>query len=154
MCRHFQHNGTDRHEYRPPAGRRRYSIHWLRTLQDGASFHVTDPRDRVYGTLGIISSTTTRLHVEDRPDIKTQNFPINYDKTVDEVYQDVVWFLIATDRNLDCLTVFEDRRDLLSDLPSWATDWRRDVTRSFNGVDADSSGDRTKFGLACTQLDL
>jgi hypothetical protein len=154
MVRHFQHNGTDRHEYRPPAGRRRYSVHWLRTLQDGGSFHVTDPRDRVYGILGIISSTTTRLYVEDRPDIKTQNFPINYDKSVSEVYQDVVRFLIDTDRNLDCLTVFEDRRGLPSDLPSWAIDWRRDVVRSFIGVDADTIEDRAKYGLAVKQVDL
>ena len=153
MVRHFQHNGTDRHEYRPPAGRRRYSVHWLRTLQDGGSFHVTDPRDRVYGILGIISSTTTRLYVEDRPDINTQNFPIDYDKTVSEVYQDVVRFLVDTDRNLDCLTVFEDRRGLSSDLPSWAIDWRRDVARSFIGVDADATGDRAKHGLAVKQAD-
>lgn len=154
MVRHFQHNGTDRHEYRPPAGRRRYSVHWLRTLQDGTSFHVTDPRDRVCGILGIISSTTTRLYVEDRPDIKTQNFPINYEKTVSEVYQDVIRFLIDTDQNLDCLTLFEDRRGLSPDLPSWATDWRRNVARSFIGVDADATEDRLRHGLAVRQLDL
>ena len=154
MCRHFQHNGTDRHEYRPPAERCRYTVHWLRTLQDGASFHVTDPRDRVYGILGIISSTTTRFYVEDRPDIKTQNFPISYDKTVSEVYQDVIHFLIDTDHNLDCLTVVEDRRERPTDLPSWATDWRKDVKRSFIGVNADTSEDRSKYGLALSQVDL
>lgn len=63
-------------------------------------------------------------------------------------------FLIDTDRNLDCLTVFEDRRDLPSDLPSWATDWRRNVARSFIGVDADATEDRAKYGLAVKQVDL
>lgn len=42
MCKHFQHNGTDRHAYRPPARRQRYAIHWLSTLQDGVSFQVGD----------------------------------------------------------------------------------------------------------------
>lgn len=75
MVRHFQHNGTDRHGYRPPAGRRRYSVHRLRTLQDGASFYVTDSRDRLYGILGIISSTTTRHYVEDPSCHQDSRFP-------------------------------------------------------------------------------
>ena len=139
MCKHFQHNGTDKYGYRPPPGRLRYSVHWLKTLQDGVSFEVGDPRDRVYGVLGIITSRTTRLYVEDRPEIKPQEFPISYEKTVSEVYQDVTRFLINTDDNLDALTVFEDRRNRAKDLPSWVSDWRVNQPRSLIGVDANRS---------------
>ena len=108
----------------------------------------------MYGILGILQSVTSRLYVEDRPDIRTQIFPIDYNKTVSEVYQDVVRFLIDTDRNLDCLTVFGERRSPSTDLPSWATDWRKDVERSFLGVDADSSESRNKYGESVTQVGL
>ena len=151
MCKHFGHNGTDKHGYMPPPGRLRYSVHWLKTLQDGVSFECGDPRDRVYGVLGIITSRTTRLYVEDRPEIKPQNFPISYDKTVSEVYQDVTRFLIDTDNNLDALTVFEDRRHRAKDLPSWVSDWRVNQPRSLIGVDANRSEVQGSAGLSVIQ---
>ena len=151
MCKHFQHNGTDKHDYRPPPGRMRYSVHWLKTLQDGVSFECGDPRDRVYGVLGIITSRTTRLYVEDRPDIMPQNFPISYEKTVSEVYQDVTRFLIDTDNNLDALTVFEDRRHRAKDLPSWVSDWRVNQPRSLIGVDANRSEVQGTAAMSVTQ---
>ena len=151
MCKHFQHNGTDRHTYLPPPGRLRYSVHWLKTLQDGVSFECGDPRDRVYGVLGIITSRTTRLYVEDRPEIKPQNFPISYEKTVSEVYQDVTRFLIDTDNNLDALTVFEDRRHRAKDLPSWVSDWRVNQPRSLIGVDANRSEVQGSAGMSVIQ---
>ena len=151
MCKHFQHNGTDKHDYRPPSGRMRYSVHWLKTLQDGVSFECGDPRDRVYGVLGIITSRTTRLYVEDRPDIKPQDFPISYEKTVSEVYQDVTRFLIDTDNNLDALTVFEDRRHRAKDLPSWVSDWRVNQPRSLIGIDANRSEVQGSAGMSVMQ---
>jgi hypothetical protein len=57
----YQHAGTDSHDYQPSTERLRYSAHWLRVLNEGADFEVTDPRDKVYGVLGIITSPTTKF---------------------------------------------------------------------------------------------
>jgi Heterokaryon incompatibility protein (HET) len=130
MAQHYQHAGTDRHDFAFPQARLRYSIHWLRILRQGAQFEVTDERDRIYGVFGMIWSPASRFYVESRPDIKPAEFPIDYTKSVSKVFQDVIKFLINTDRNLDCLLVFENRGFKTQDLPTWVTDWRRPQPRS------------------------
>ena len=147
----YQHAGTDRHDYEPPRHRLRYSFHWLRVLNDGAEFEVTDPRDKVYGVLGIITSPTTKLYVESRPDIQRAVFPISYTKSVSEVYQEVVKHWINLDRNLDILQVFEDRRHREKDLPSWVTDWRQNIRRSMIQCSPDSRSERDRIGQAPIQ---
>ena len=147
----YQHAGTDRHDYEPPRPRLRYCAHWLRVLNEGADFEVTDPRDKVYGVLGIITSPTTKLYVESRPDILSSEFPISYTKSVSEVYQDVVKHLINLDRNLDVLQVFEDRRNRAKDLPSWVTDWRQNKKRSIIQCAPDSQSVRNETGQAPIQ---
>lgn len=104
-------------------------MHWLKALSRGCGFKVMDDQDRVYGVLGMIQSRSTRHFVEGRPDIKFGGFPIDYSKTTSQVYQDVVKYLINTDRNLDILQMFEDRRDRANDLPSWVPDWLRNIER-------------------------
>lgn len=153
MTTYFQHAGTDRYSYNPPADRTRYTIHWLRHLRDGAAFNVSDERDRVYGVFGMISSPTTRSYVENKPEIKPEDFPISYEKTVSEVYQDVVKFLINTDGNLDCLTVFENRltRSKLSDLPSWVTDWGYNQPRALLNKAPDQTADSQRYGRPLRQ---
>lgn len=88
--------------------------------------------------------------MEDRPDIKPQNFPISYEKTVSEVYQDVIKFLIETDRNLDCLSIFEEKQKRAKDLPSWVTDWRRNAPRSMIAAAADDTA-RSYYGAIMDQ---
>jgi hypothetical protein len=132
MVQIYQHAGTDDFTYQAPAEKRRYTYHWLHTLRAGTTFQVTDERDRIYAILGMVSSPSTRSYVEHRPDIDLTQLPIDYSKSVSKVYQDLTKYLINTDRNLDCLVVFEnrDRRDRPKDLPSWVTDWRYDHPRS------------------------
>ena len=127
----FQHSGTDRGDFVPPSARVRLSSHWLRILNEGTLFEVRDPRDRIYAALGIIQSRATRFNIEHVPDVETATFPIDYAKPVSAVYQDVVKHLINTNRNLDILQVFEDRRSRADDLPSWVLDWRQNIQRSF-----------------------
>jgi hypothetical protein len=147
----YQHAGTDRHDYRPPTERLRYGAHWLRVFNEGADFEVTDPRDKVYGVLGIITSPTARLYVESRPNIQSAEFPISYTKSVSEVYQDVVKHLINLNRNLDAIQIFEDRRNRAKDLPSWATDWRQSTRRSIMQCARDDMSERKRIGEAPTQ---
>ena len=136
MCNHFHHNGTDEHNYTAPQTKLRHSLYWLRTLQQGTNFAVADPRDRIYALLGVLLSPTTRLYVETpSPEEQGQRqesaFPVDYNKSVAEVYGDVVKYLINMNRNLDCLCVLQDRRNQASDMPSWVLDWRDDRPRYF-----------------------
>lgn len=153
MANSSQHAGTDRYSYKAPSEKIRYSIHWLRHLRGGARLKVSDERDRVYGLFGMISSPSTRWYVEDKPEIQPKNFPISYDKTISEVYQDVVKFLINTDKNLDCLTVFENRRtrSKSNDLPSWVTDWRCDQPRTLLNCPPDQITDVVMYGTPIQQ---
>ncbi|ETN38988.1 uncharacterized protein HMPREF1541_07030 [Cyphellophora europaea CBS 101466] len=148
MASHYQHGGTDRYTYEPPTSKTRYTRHWMQHLRDGTAFKVTDERDRVYGIFGMISSATNRMDVEYRADIKPQDFPIDYSKSVSEVYQDVIKFLINTDRNLDCLVVVEDRRTrfMSKDLPSWVTDWRQHQPRSLPNLPPDRDNELRQYG--------
>jgi hypothetical protein len=142
----YQHAGTDCHDYKPPGQYLRYSAHWLRVLNEGVYFEETDPRDKVYGVLGIITSPTTKSYVERRPDIQRAKFPISYTKSVSDVYQDVVKYLINLDRNLDVLQIFESRRNRAKDLPSWVTDWRRCNKRSIVHCAPDDKPERERIG--------
>jgi hypothetical protein len=122
-------------------------------LNGGADFEVTDPRDKVYGVLGIITSRTTRWYVEIPPSVPDTEFPISYTKPVSEVYEDVVKHLVNVDRNLDALQVFEDRSQRAKDLPSWVTDWRQNMRRSIVGVECapDDQSERERIGEAPLQ---
>ena len=126
----YQHRGTERHGYQSPSRRQRLTNHWLSTLFAGSAFDVTDDRDRIYGALGILRSRSTRLYVEDLERFYTRNFPINYEKSVSEVYQDVVKFLINVDQNLDVLQIYDSNDPENSEFPSWTPDFRLKTLRS------------------------
>ena len=127
----FQHAGVDCYDYKTIPSKRRFTAHWFDVLNAGTSFEVTDPRDRIYGTLGVLRSPTTRLYVERRDEHKKAEagYDISYSKSISEIYQYVVKFLINTDRTLDVLQIFEDRRSPADDLPSWTIDWRKPTKR-------------------------
>jgi hypothetical protein len=132
LQREFQHAGVDRPHYRISSGKQRHTAHWLRVLTDGGLFQVTDAKDRIYGTLGVLRSPTTRVYVESQPEnqVAEAGYVISYDKSISEVYQYVVKFLINTSRTLDILGVFEDRRKRSDALPSWSIDWTRQTDRA------------------------
>ena len=151
MVKHIKHNGTESRSYVPPQPKMGYSTYWLMTLQDGTALQVTDPRDRIYALLGVLSSPTTRLYVDDHLGQISRSFPIDYDKTVSEVYADVMKHLINADRNLDCLCVFQDRRKHAEDLPSWVLDWRHSTARYFICTKPDPAEFRERYGQALEQ---
>ena len=153
MLQNYRHAGTGDYDYQASDSKIRYTYHWLSHLRTGSSFQVSDDRDRAYAIVGMVNSPTTRFYVESRPDIDVAKLPISYAKSVSEVYQDLIKYLINTDRNLDCLTVFEDRtmRDLPDDLPSWVTDWRLDQPRSLLLLLPDREQDREGYGVPPVQ---
>lgn len=83
----------------------------LSLLRSCKRFDATDPRDKVYGLLGLISD----FHVE--PD---------YNKTVAEVYADLSHSIIQHRQRLDVLCYAGIGYPKLDDLnlPSWTPDWR------------------------------
>jgi hypothetical protein len=73
----------------------------------------SEPRDKVYGVLGI-------LHEDVRYD-----FPPNYSASLKEVYTDVVDFLLHTTERLDvmCEAIYFPLHKSSANLPSWVPDW-------------------------------
>jgi hypothetical protein len=97
----------------------------LELLMTGREFDATDARDKVYSVLGLAGVPMT---TDPYPD-ETSNFPVDYTKSVSEVYQDAVKYFINRDRNLDIISILlSHRNDQSTDLPSWAPDWRVPVS--------------------------
>ena len=93
---------------------------WLRVLLDGALYEVTDPRDRVYAHIGMLRDSSAH-----RQSCACNNnkFPIDYNKSLSVVYQDLVKHLINQEGELASLQICESRLDRNPDLPSWVTDF-------------------------------
>lgn len=101
----------------------------LELLMTGRHFDSTDPRDKVYAVLGlgrVPMKTGKRITEEQEGSLDVASFPVDYSKSVSEVYQDTVKYFINRDRNLDILTLLLTTRNTRSatDLPSWVPDWR------------------------------
>ncbi len=69
---------------------------FLDLLMAGREYEATDPRDKVYSVLGL-----GRVNPPSGP----LPSPVDYSKSVSEVYQDVVKYFVNRDRNLDILAI-------------------------------------------------
>lgn len=90
----------------------RHLLEYLLTLHRGAG--VTDPRDQVYGLLGLAKDGDL--------------FEVDYSKSVAEVYLDAAKTILLSSSNLKLLHLMvtpQGGRDPL--LPSWVPDWRVDL---------------------------
>ena len=102
----------------------------LDILFDSSNFGATDLRDKVYGTVGMAGIPTGDTIPEDGLlDTSQQVLPIDYQKTVSEVYQDVMKYLINRIRNLEVLCLHTVPPGAGPDLPTWVLDWRKPVYR-------------------------
>ncbi|KAE9378889.1 hypothetical protein N431DRAFT_433910 [Stipitochalara longipes BDJ] len=80
--------------------------------QVGGRLHSGDPRDRVYGLLGV-----------QNPD-KELKIEIDYMKSVQDVYIDFTRRCIEEDQNLRVLQYIKESHTIgISNLPSWVPDW-------------------------------
>ena len=121
---------------------------FMEVLRSGAGFDATDPRDKVYALLGMIKGLDSTLDLQ-RPSSGTTlrdrsphcAFPIDYGRSVSQVYQDVMKYLINETGSLDCLN-YLGPRGRRGDLPSWALDWadRQDCERLYLHFGADFFG--------------
>ncbi|ROV97426.1 hypothetical protein VMCG_06873 [Cytospora schulzeri] len=101
------------------------SLLWLRFVSLGS--RCTDPRDRIYGLLGLLDNEEQELDIV--PD---------YSKTAPEVFQDVALLYLEALENLDLLracgrdyTEAPPPDHVRSPIPSWVPDWSvpQDVPR-------------------------
>ena len=99
---------------------------WMEGLLTGFRFGATDPRDRIYGILGMLEERSKVLnsfapHSED-PQLASFDTSVDYNRSNSLVLQDVIKHLINRDRNLLPLCVFGDRSSISHDIPTWAFD--------------------------------
>lgn len=83
---------------------------FLRTLVWYRQLFSTDPRDKVYAFCGLLGPLCPP-------------FPIDYTRSVQRVYVDVVQYLVATTQRLDVIGVTQPAPSVLG-IPSWAPDWQ------------------------------
>lgn len=97
----------------------------LGVLAPSSHFDATNPRDFVYGVLGM-TYTATRSKAENdaAAPVNVQALPVDYSKSVAEVFQDVVKYVINRYGSLDVLYRANGRRGDDLRLPSWTPDWR------------------------------
>ncbi|KAI1132540.1 heterokaryon incompatibility protein-domain-containing protein [Nemania abortiva] len=73
----------------------------------------SEPRDKIYGILGML------------PDNIRKEFPIDYNKSIKEIYTNVVDFLLHTTDRMDviCESIHFPKLTGGAELPSWVPDW-------------------------------
>lgn len=83
----------------------------LRNLHTNAERDATDPRDQIYGVLGLVNAPESDPMVP------------NYDLSVAEVYTQAMFRMISDARSLAPLVFAEGQRHEELHLPSWVPDW-------------------------------
>lgn len=75
--------------------------------------HASQPRDKVYGILGMLHES-----------VQSHLFP-DYNASLRQVYTDVVDFLLHTTRRLDviCESIYSPLHSSSTSLPTWVPDW-------------------------------
>jgi hypothetical protein len=84
-----------------------------------SDFRATDPRDQIYGKLGLEAFARSGLHVEP-----------NYDKSVKQVYLDFAVSGMNHFQNLDVLSFASFRNAQRDNIPSWVPLWNENLVMS------------------------
>lgn len=96
---------------------------WLESLLAGSRFGATDPRDKVYGIVGMLEARSQALDLEaphsEDPHRATFMSRVDYSKFEKVVHQEIIKFLINRDGNLLPLCIFRDRTGDAETEPSW-----------------------------------
>ncbi|KAI1854535.1 hypothetical protein JX266_000653 [Neoarthrinium moseri] len=95
-------------------------------LLSNGYFKATDPRDLVYGVLGITDVRTDTKDVDGGFGTESPTLAIDYSRTISQVFQSAVVYIMRRDLNLDILYLDDPNiRTASVDFPSWTPDWRR-----------------------------
>jgi hypothetical protein len=79
--------------------------------------HATDPRDKVFALLRL-----ARDYRQTASEVSLDTIPVDYARSVESVYHDVVKFLLASTGRLDFLSYCRSKRKIVG-LASWIPDW-------------------------------
>ena len=93
----------------------------IRLLTSGRTLSYSNPRDLIYGALGMLSHS--------RDALPWAEFPVDYRKTISEVYQDFTAFMVEHSPCKAIPALYESRRDRPNDLPSWTINLRQTSPR-------------------------
>ncbi|KAI0455653.1 heterokaryon incompatibility protein-domain-containing protein [Xylaria acuta] len=87
----------------------------------------SEPRDRIFGVLGVL------------PEVVRQEFPVNYNLSVKEIYTNVVDFLLYATERLDviCESIHYPKQTSVTSLPSWVPDWSQNPDTTALGFSYD-----------------
>lgn len=87
----------------------------------------SDTRDLVYGVLGMSRTILQGSQSDER----VARFPVSYDKTMSEVFQDVTKYIMERDGVLNVLFLHAHFGTNVAGrkLPSWVPDWKAEVSR-------------------------
>ncbi|KAE9375052.1 hypothetical protein N431DRAFT_373084 [Stipitochalara longipes BDJ] len=102
----------------------------LDLLHDCRIFEATNPRDKVYGLLGIAP-----------PDSEATLVQVDYNKSVEEIYEDVARLILVSSGNLDLLSVPQSESQFGERMPSWAPDWSHTASSRLDLVFPANHGD-------------
>jgi len=106
---------------------------FLDLLEFSDTFDVTDPRDRIFGLLGL----RTR---DSDPDSGELFIKPNYESSVSEVYENVVAKLLVDQKKIQVLSFVQHDSVIPSDKKSWTIDWDKRVHYVF-GQEARKTSD-------------
>lgn len=96
----------------------------------------TDPRDKIYGLMGLLDPERRRPVAPEGPEAEygsdrgPKSLPeVNYSQTAEEVYMDFTMWCIHASEDLEalrrCCIEYRPSKDL--QLPSWARDWTKEL---------------------------
>jgi hypothetical protein len=95
----------------------RHPVTLLDLLHDCRIFEATDPRDKIYGLLGVAPADSEATSVQ-----------VDYRKRVEDVYEDLARLILSSSGNLDLLSVSQSNSQFGERLPSWVPDWSHRAT--------------------------
>ncbi|CAO2658363.1 Nn.00g060860.m01.CDS01 [Neocucurbitaria sp. VM-36] len=96
----------------------REQINLLDLLHDFRSRLSTDPRDKIFGLLGLVMG-----------DPKYHGLRVDYSLTADAVYENTFIYLLQIEGNLNALVKGVEVERML-DLPTWIPDWAAQIDQS------------------------
>ncbi|KAF7516569.1 hypothetical protein G7054_g14112 [Neopestalotiopsis clavispora] len=94
----------------------------MKALRTNHLFQATDPRDYVYGVLGLTSVRTTASKSDST--VRSAVLNVDYSQTMSQVFQSAVVYFIRAYGDLGVLSLVDRKnRDINRKLPSWTPDW-------------------------------
>lgn len=114
LCSAFRSYGIELNwitHFSIPAHHRRKSPDLFELLRDTRNSLCSDPRDKVFGVIGLVEDDEARL------------LPVDYALSFQQLYTGLAAYWIHKFHDLRFLSIVNTRRNAVLGLPSWVTDW-------------------------------